>query len=334
MFKFLNKPYRMAILVAFVIISFSVFVLLDTFVIPKEIGNDINNNTTEILSNDSSNTTDIANNSSDTYSTDGNDINNDSTSNLSSLSNTPLITDTSYEDEKIKISITTKRENNTTYYVADIVLSDSSLLKTAFANNNYGRNIKDTTSNIAADNNAILAINGDFYGFRNSGYVLRNGISYRNTQSTDLSGEDLVITSTGDFEIINENETSLNDLEDQNVSQVISFGPALVINGESAVDENDEVSKAKSSNPRTAIGQIDTLHYIMIVSDGRTSESKGFSLKELSNILIEEGCTTAYNLDGGGSSTMVFNGKVINKPTTNGKTISEREVSDIVYIGY
>ena len=72
----------------------------------------------------------------------------------------------------------------------------------------------------------------------------------------------------------------------------------------------------------------------MIVSDGRTDESEGFTLKELSEILIEKGCITAYNLDGGGSSTMVFNGKVINKPTTNGKSIKEREVSDIVYIGY
>ena len=44
--------------------------------------------------------------------------------------------------------------------------------------------------------------------------------------------------------------------------------------------------------------------------------------------------TTAYNLDGGGSSTMYFNGEVINKPTTNGRSIKERSVSDIVYIGY
>lgn len=46
------------------------------------------------------------------------------------------------------------------------------------------------------------------------------------------------------------------------------------------------------------------------------------------------GCETAYNLDGGGSSTMVLNGTVINNPTTNVKKIKEREVSDIVYIGY
>ena len=105
-------------------------------------------------------------------------------------------------------------------------------------------------------------------------------------------------------------------------------------NGQSVIDEGDEVGKAMVSNPRTAIGQVGPLHYIRIVSDGRTNESEGFSLKELSNILVDRGCITAYNLDGGGSSTMVFNGEVINNPTTNGKSIKEREVSDIVYIGY
>lgn len=322
MFKFFNKPYRIAVLTTIFVVSFSTFVLLDTFVIPKEISNNELINITN--SSDGSN---ISDNSDDKTNNLSNNTNNDDNSNI-------IITDSSYKDENIKITISTKRENNTTYYVADIVLNDASLLKTAFANNTYGRNIKDTTSNIAKDNNAILAINGDFYGFRNSGYVLRNGISYRDAETTDLTGEDLVITNSGDFKIINESETSLKELEAENVAQVISFGPTLVINGESVVSENDEVGKAMSSNPRTAIGQVDTLHYIMVVSDGRTNESEGFSLKKLSEILINEGCTIAYNLDGGGSSTLVFNGEVINKPTTNGNKISEREVSDIVYIGY
>ncbi len=92
--------------------------------------------------------------------------------------------------------------------------------------------------------------------------------------------------------------------------------------------------KSKASNPRTAIGIVDTLHYIFIVSDGRTSESKGLSLYELSEFMQKLNVQIAYNLDGGGSSTMYFNGNIINKPTTNGTTISERSVSDIVYVGY
>ena len=89
-----------------------------------------------------------------------------------------------------------------------------------------------------------------------------------------------------------------------------------------------------SSNPRTAIGIIDENHYIIVVSDGRTNESEGLTLYQLAEVMQQYGATTAYNLDGGGSSTLYFNGQVINNPTTNGNTISERAVSDIVYIGY
>ena len=89
-----------------------------------------------------------------------------------------------------------------------------------------------------------------------------------------------------------------------------------------------------ASNPRTAIGQISENHYVFIVSDGRTKDSEGLSLYELATFMKSLGCITAYNLDGGGSSTMYFNGNIVNNPTTNGKRVSERSVSDIVYIGY
>jgi exopolysaccharide biosynthesis protein len=79
-----------------------------------------------------------------------------------------------------------------------------------------------------------------------------------------------------------------------------------------------------TSNPRTAIGQISELHYIMLVSDGRTYESEGLSLLNLAELLKEQGCETAYNLDGGGSSTMYFNGEVINNPTSGRNTVKER----------
>jgi len=89
-----------------------------------------------------------------------------------------------------------------------------------------------------------------------------------------------------------------------------------------------------ASNPRTAIGMIAPLHYVFVVSDGRTNQSAGLSLYQLAEFMQSLGVQVAYNLDGGGSSTMVFQGKVINNPTTNGRTIAERKVSDIVYIGY
>ena len=91
---------------------------------------------------------------------------------------------------------------------------------------------------------------------------------------------------------------------------------------------------AKTGNPRTAIGIVGGLHYLFVVSDGRTDESAGLSLYELAELMQSLGAETAYNLDGGGSSTMYFNGRVINHPTTSGRSIKERNVSDIVYIGY
>ena len=121
-------------------------------------------------------------------------------------------------------------------------------------------------------------------------------------------------------------------LLERGAQDVLSFGPALVENGEISVSVNDEVGRAMASNPRTAIAVIDELHYLLVVSDGRTSESEGLSLYELAAYLQSKGVQTAYNLDGGGSSTMVFNGRVVNNPTS-GRSIKERSVSDIVYVG-
>ncbi len=244
----------------------------------------------------------------------------------------PIITENSYISDDISITIETLTRNNTQVYVADIVLTDASYLKAGLAEGTFGRNVSDTTSSIAAENNAILAINGDYYGFRRRGFVMRNGYLYRDTQSNDTDSEDLVIYEDGSFEIITESEWNAQELANAGAVQIFSFGPGLIINGEISVDADSEVDQAKQSNPRTAIGEIEPLHYVMVVSDGRTEESEGLTLLELAELMEELGCETAYNLDGGGSSTMWFMGEVVNKPTSGGK-IKERSVSDIVYIG-
>jgi len=216
--------------------------------------------------------------------------------------------------------------------VADVQLSSPEYLKSAFAQNAYGKNVTEKTSEIALRNNAILAINGDYYGTQEEGYVIRNGTLYRSEAARDR--EDLVIYEDGSFEIINESEVTAEELSENGAVQVLSFGPALLVDNEIEVTEDEEVGKAKSSNPRTAIGIIDDLHYVFVVADGRTGESEGLSLYQLASVMQGLGVDIAYNLDGGGSSTMYFNGEIINNPTSNGKTIKERSVSDIVYIGY
>ena len=256
-----------------------------------------------------------------------------SISSTSLKSNKEIVSNSNtYSDDNINITLKEYYENNTKIYVADVKINDSSLLKTAFAKSSYGKNITEKTSTIANSVNAILAINGDYYGVQERGYVLKNGVIYRDTPVNNK--EDLVIYKDGSFEIIKENEISLEELLSKGAYNVLSFGPALVEDSNISVSKNLEVGKAMASNPRTAIGIISDNHYVFVVSDGRTSESEGLSLYELADFMKKIGCTTAYNLDGGGSSTMYFNGEIINNPTTNGKRINERSISDIVYVGY
>ena len=238
---------------------------------------------------------------------------------------------TTYEDENMTVTLTEYQVDGTTVYAADIQLSSASYLKTALAKSAYGKNVTETTSEMAESNNAVLAINGDYYGAQEKGYVLRNGVIYRNT--AEKGQEDLVIYEDGSFEIIVEDEITAEELLEKGAVQILSFGPALITEGEISVTENDEVGRAKASNPRTAIGIIDDLHYVFVVSDGRTDESQGLTLYQLSQFMESLGADTAYNLDGGGSSSMVFQGVLVNNPTTTGNSIKERSVSDIVYIG-
>lgn len=296
------KKKRFAIIYTIVLITFTIYMIMDTFV---------NAEVYQVV---------------ETSKIDSTETSILETGNIKSTSNL-------YEDDNIKIQIKEYTVNNTTIHVADVELKSAELLKTAFANSSYGKNVTAKTSTIAESVNAILAINGDYYGVQENGYVLKNGVIYRNTSAGNK--EDLVIYRDGTFEIINEAEVDINTLLNKGAYNILSFGPCLMQNSNLQVDTNEEVGKAMGSNPRTAIGKIDNLHYVFVVSDGRTSNDKGLSLYQLADFMKNTlGVETAYNLDGGGSSTMYFNGEIINNPTTNGNKTSERSVSDIVYIGY
>ena len=168
--------------------------------------------------------------------------------------------------------------------------------------------------------------------------MIKNGQVYRDTyRNSDY--EDPAVYSDGSFKTFNESETTVQKLVDSGVVNTFAFGPTLVENGKVAVSENEKVCQDMADNPRTTIVVIkesdgSVQHYIVIVSDGRTSESSGLTLYEMAELMKYYGVMTGYNLDSGDSSTMYFNGQVIDKPTTNGNKISERAVSDIVYISY
>lgn len=300
--KWLKKPFAYASVFGLLLTSGFTYSILKTFVLSETIATATSSNTTMTSSTAAPTSADV--------------------------------TENSYSDDNIQIQLQTISKDNTTMYVADIQVSSPEYLQTALAQNTYGTNVTAKTSETAAANNAILAVNGDYYGANATGYVIKNGTVYRDTVRDNASYGDLAIYADGSFGIVYEDEISAQELVDQGVVNLLAFGPSLVENGEIVVDTSTEVGRAMASNPRTAIGIIDENHYIIVVADGRTSESEGLSLYQLAQVMQEYGAKTAYNLDGGGSSTLYFNGQVINQPTTNGNTISERAVSDIVYIGY
>ena len=327
-----NKNVLFPVVFGLLLAAFTAYVLLDTFVITRVYSEEKTQSAVVAA---------IAGDGSEEAATDSNSGSGadptpencpDSNAGANALqSATVTVTGNSYDDGNVSIVITQYRYCETDVYVADVRLSSAEYLKTALAKGSYGKNVTDETSDIASSVNAIFAVNGDYYGAREKGYVIRNGVVYRDTALKN--SEDLVVYGDGSFEIINESLVSAAELVGKGAVQVLSFGPALIENGKVAVEQSDEVGRAKASNPRTAIGIIDDLHYIFVVSDGRTSASEGLSLAELAEFMLEAGAVTAYNLDGGGSSTMYFNGQVVNVPTTNGRTTQERKVSDIVYIG-
>lgn len=248
-----------------------------------------------------------------------------------------VVTDTSYTQGDTGVTISTvttgSGDSTVTYYVADVVLSDATALKSAFAQDTYGENITETTSAIAQEHNAIFAINGDYYGFRDTGIVIRNGVVYRD----EGARQGLAFYKDGTVKVYDETTTTADQLIADGVWNTLSFGPSLLNNGEIAsgiedveVDTNFGNHSIQGEQPRTAVGVIDDNHLVFVVVDGRSpGYSAGVTMTGLAQIMKDLGATTAYNIDGGGSSTMYFNGSLVNNPLGENK---ERGTSDILYI--
>ncbi|WP_342439146.1 phosphodiester glycosidase family protein [Paenibacillus sp. FSL L8-0436] len=245
--------------------------------------------------------------------------------------------DWSYSSDDIQIQIdqvqTGSGSDQITYFVADVVLKDASSLRSAFADSSFGTNIIEDTSEIASSNNALFAINGDYYGFREDGVIIRNGTVYRDDPVRDA----MALFDDGTMKTYDEEEISSSDLLAQGATNTLSFGPILIQDGNIVsdfssvkIDSNFGNRSIQNANPRTAIGMIAPNHYVFVVVDGRSEGySRGMTLAELAAVMSDLGATEAYNLDGGGSSTMYFMGRVVNNPL--GKN-QERGVSDILYI--
>lgn len=230
-----------------------------------------------------------------------------------------IVTENSYTSPDISITVDEVNEENLTYYVADIYVRDITCFQTALAGDTYGSGFRDSIEDMAVLNNALLAVNGDYYGNTTEGVVIRNGVIYRaNPTDCDVC----VLYYDGSMKVMPGSSFSVEEAVEDGAWQAWTFGPALLDAGGNPITAFASTSRITNANPRTAIGYYEPGHYCLVVVDGR-GESSGISLSRLSRLFDSLGCTAAYNLDGGNSSIMVWGNEVINNPSGGGRESSD-----------
>ncbi len=240
--------------------------------------------------------------------------------------------DYEYEDETRSIHIDRVDENGIVYFAADVQLKSADQFHTAFSGGEFGGG-KEKLSSMAKKAGAVLAVNADNYGAHEYGVIIRDGTLHRARETTRNM---LIVDQNGDLSVRSErkgeNPKQLGEeLAAQGVRHTFEFGPELVKDG-AAVKFNPSFNVISTRNnrrePRTAMGQMGPLHYLIIVADGRQEGySKGMTLQELQQLFVEYGAQTAMNLDGGGTAELWLNGEILNRPSGG----EERSMSDMIW---
>lgn len=236
-----------------------------------------------------------------------------------------------YTSSKVDIRIRICHETDTyakriTYYVADIYVADVTSIRTIAAQGDFTMRYERRVKEIASDAGAILAIDGDTYTHVRNSFVIRNGVLYRDTpiENTDIC----ILYRDGTMETKKWGTFTAQEIIDADPWQVWGFGPALLDEEGHAISIDHHLA---GHNPRAAIGYFEPGHYCFVVVDGqrggKDNGSDGIRLSAFSQLMADLGCKAAYNLDGGDSAQMYWNGAIINKSNNE-----SRVISDIIYI--
>ena len=227
--------------------------------------------------------------------------------------------------DKNDVSITVSREFlfGSVCYCAHVVLPKENQLETVFAGNGWGDH--ETASEADSKIHSVLMVNGD-YRDKNYGAsvgIIRNG-KVINNHVFDERGCGL--TSEGD--LVKIEGMTPSEAIGKGIVNTWEFGPILIDGGEIVAPAEEQ------KHPRTFIGQVnrddDKNEYWIIVADGRQAGySYGLTNLEMAKIMKQKECDFAVNLDGGGSSTMLFQGKLLNSPSDG----QERRDADFLYVG-
>ena len=246
------------------------------------------------------------------------------------FSDTVISTDTSYKSPNVSIELSThtfgEGDSASVYHVADIYIGSIDNFATYTANNElkYFSTQDALEMDLASD--ALVSMTGDFYAYQKTGLLVRNGTVY---MTDDAYCDICVMFYDGTVEMYSRGTYDKEEILARNPYQIWNFGPMLLDSQGKAMDEFDISHTVAYPNPRSAFGYYEPGHYCFVVVDGRQKGySYGMLMHELSQVFEELGCTSAYNLDGGGSALMMFNHERYSQQS-NG---ADRNLGDILII--
>ena len=232
-------------------------------------------------------------------------------------------TDNSYQSANVNITLNQYEYEDAIFYLADIYIKDIECFRTAFAEDKFGRGLTEMPVDINKRARGIVAVNGDYYGTRTDGVVIRNGELYRDKT---LTMDVCALYWNGVMETYTRRQFDARKAMEAGCYQAWHFGPMLL-------DENGKPKTSFSNasigpkNPRTVLGYYEPGHYCFVVVDGRSSDSDGLTIKVLAKLMSKLGCQRAYNMDGGATSMLLIGNKVVSHPYNGG-----RPSSDIILI--
>lgn len=245
-----------------------------------------------------------------------------------------FLSDTLYEDPTIRVEISTGDYKGRMYWIADIELQDASQLRTASAEG-FDTNATEFGTVLARRNNAVLALDGDYYcyGYNNPVHVtIRQGVTYENNLRTRKCQDVLLIDEDGDFHGIQDPVAGDigTEINGKKIINAFYFGPLLVNNGQVRKDKDPSHMKPEQFSQRVALCQTGHLKYRVIVTgaNNRPRGNKAFQFYPWRDFVASfDDIQVAYNLDGGDSAFLYFNNQRINDPLSD----NDRSIADIIY---
>lgn len=234
-----------------------------------------------------------------------------------------------YYDESI-LALTWKEIiNGNMVTFAEVKLAHASQLRRAITGNRYDYGIDEYPTKMAQNVNAVLATAADFYGFRDLGITVYQRQLYRhNPASVDTAyftaDGNIIFSKRG--ELMNRADAE-QFIADNDVLFAVAFGPIMVENGEPVHTSEYAIGEINDRYSRAAIAQKDELHYVVMTVNFEGPCQKTCTLAQAVEYIAAKNVQQAYTLDGGQTASVVFDGKLVNRPDWG----EERTMSDIIY---